>query len=195
MKIQHGKSKQAGFTLFEILAALAILGVALFILLDGHFTALNLHTIMAEEVTYRQLLESAVAKAEVAIYQGTLSDSGDFGERYPDYTWSFDATLMNEGAEGQLVQSLLYTVTATVSGTEEEGDRSVNFFVYDNGVDDGKSGDSDFFDKVDRSGSASGSSGSSGSGSSGSGSSGGGRGGFGSGGRSGGGGRTGGFFN
>jgi len=115
-----------GFTLIEIVAALAVLGAALFVLLDAHYAAMRLHEATSEEVILRQLVETTVAKAEVAVLTGTLSETGDFGERYPDYEWSFDAALVGDD---ELI--LLYSVDVSVTGPLE--DRSLNFLVYNTG--------------------------------------------------------------
>ena len=110
----------------EILVALAVLGTAIFILLDTHYTALRLHESMSEEVAMRQLVETVIAKAEVDVLAGNLSDAGDFGQRYPDYTWSFDAAL-----GGDLEFILLYTVNVSIKGPTEE--RDLQFYLYDTG--------------------------------------------------------------
>jgi len=105
------------------MAALAILGTALFVLLDAHYNAMRLHDVTAEEVTLRQLVETTVAKAEVEVLTGNLSNSGDFGQRYPDYGWTFDAALLGED---ELIP--LYTVNINITGPSEE--RSLTFYVY-----------------------------------------------------------------
>ena len=118
---------QAGFTLFEVLAALAILGVAVFVLLDAHHSALKLHQSMDEELAFRQLVETVIGRAELEVRAGHLTDSGDFGTRYPGYTWSYEAV-----PSGSDEVVLLYEITATVSGPEEQ--RQMKFFVFDTGV-------------------------------------------------------------
>jgi prepilin-type N-terminal cleavage/methylation domain-containing protein len=120
---------RGGFTLLEVLAALAILGGAAFVLLNTHFTALRLEEVMTDEVTLRQLTEIAVAQAEVGVLSGMLSNGGDFGERYPDYSWSYDA--VQAGLDEMI---LLYSVNATVQGPDEQ--RTLMFFMYDTGLGD-----------------------------------------------------------
>lgn len=110
------------------MAALAILAVAVFILLDAHYSALQLHQTMEEEVSMRQLLESAVSRADLEVRAGNLEDSGDFGKRYPGYTWTF---LAEPAGSDEVI--LLYKVSATVHTPDEE--RKLDFFVYDTGVE------------------------------------------------------------
>ena len=117
-----------GFTLIEIMAALAILGIALFILMESHYGALNLHAIMEEEVIMRHFLESTAGKAEVAILQGTLTESGDFGARFPDYSWSYEGARVEEGGGMEL-----FDVSVTVTGPGNEL-RTLEFLVYNTGV-------------------------------------------------------------
>lgn len=116
-----------GFTLVEVLAAIAILGVGLFILLQSQWSALNIHTMMNEEVTLGQLVESIAGKAEVGVLTGILNDAGDFGTRYPDYTWNYDAALRGDSED---IENQLYEVIITVQGPETE--KSIKFYVYNN---------------------------------------------------------------
>lgn len=113
----------AGFTLMEVLAAVAILGTAMFVLLDAHYTAMRLNDILTEEVNLRQLSETVIARAEVEVLAGNLSDAGDFGPRYSDYSWSFEAVLVGEDP---LIP--LYGVNASVRGPVEE--RNYKFMIY-----------------------------------------------------------------
>ncbi len=111
------------------MAALAILGLALFILLDSHYTTLRLHDAMTEEVTLRQFTERVASMAEVEVMAGSLSGDGDFGERYPDYSWSFEAT---EAGEDEMV--LLFDVSVTIDGPDDS--RTLRFYFYDTGIDE-----------------------------------------------------------
>lgn len=120
------QNSRAGFTLVEVLAAVAILGGALFILLNTHYSALTLYEQMAEEVINRQLLERVVSEAEFQILAGVVSDSGEFEGRYAGYTWSFVGTPAG-GNEDTPVP--FYQVNAALR-TPEGGEETVVFYVF-----------------------------------------------------------------
>jgi len=115
-----------GFTLIEVLAALAILGTALFVLLTTHNAALSLHQDIDDAATWRHLTEAAVSMAEVEILTGNMEDGGEFGSRYPEFRWHYEAA-----PAGSDQTILLYQVQLTLRGPAEE--RQVQFFVYDTG--------------------------------------------------------------
>lgn len=114
---------RAGFTLIEILVALGILGVAMFILLDTHYSALRMQNATMDEIELRSLVELAVAEAELGVLTNELAGEGDFGERYPKYSYSYETELQGED------NVPLYRVTVTVTH-EERGDTKMEFFVF-----------------------------------------------------------------
>ncbi|MCC6142199.1 MAG: prepilin-type N-terminal cleavage/methylation domain-containing protein [Candidatus Hydrogenedentes bacterium] len=119
-----------GFTLMEIMVTLAILGVGLFVVLNGFFSSLRLRDTAIDASIRKELIQRAVGIAETQVLAGTLSEAGDFGTRYPDYTWNYDAVL-GAGDDG-LVQ--LYEVEVTVTGPEDED--TLSFLVYNTTVEE-----------------------------------------------------------
>lgn len=120
-----------GFTLAEVLVALVILGGGMIVLVNAYHSALRLHMYTADEVDERMLLESAVGRAEMAIAAEELSGGGDFGPRYPDYRWSFEAEERQNVESPYLADTQFYSVSATLyvpGGTE----RSVTFYTFSN---------------------------------------------------------------
>lgn len=93
----RSRSDTSGFTLIEVMIAMAVLGSALFVLLQAHHGALNAHGQLRDEVLLRNLMALAVGIAEVEVAAGNLSDSQEFGDRYPDFDYSFDAQPVGEG--------------------------------------------------------------------------------------------------
>lgn len=118
--------EQGGFTLVEVLAAVAILGGALFILLNGHYSALKLYESMTEEVTNRELLERVVDNAEFEVLSGTLSDSGEFEGRYAGYTWAFEGETTGGSADTPIP---FYQVSATLKPPEGD-EQTMTFYVF-----------------------------------------------------------------
>ena len=115
----------AGFTLMEVMAALAILGMSLFILLNAHQSALRLYDTASTEVLVRELLERTMNQAELDVLAGTLSGQGDFTPRLPpEYNWSYEASLVGED---ELVQ--LYEVNVAVR-TPDGQEKLVSFLTY-----------------------------------------------------------------
>lgn len=112
-----------GFTLVEIMVALAILGGSMMILLDTHYGAMRLFGDAREETLMQQFLDRVLGEAEVEVLAGTLSGSGDFGKRYPDYKYTFEAT---PSGDDEMVP--LYAVTVTVDGPTES--RSMEMLVF-----------------------------------------------------------------
>ncbi len=116
--------ERGGFTLIEVLVALTILGVTAVILLDTHYGSMRLFSDARDEVLMQGFLQRALGQAEIDVLTGTLNGSGDFGKRYPDYSYTYTAQLMG-------VETVpLYTVTVVVSGPEEES-KTMTELVYD----------------------------------------------------------------
>ncbi|MCC6797655.1 MAG: prepilin-type N-terminal cleavage/methylation domain-containing protein [Candidatus Hydrogenedentes bacterium] len=84
----HGSE---GFTLIEIMIALAILGTSLFVLLDMHYNAVQVQTRLENEVRVRNLLSLAAGISEVEVAAGNLNGSEEFGDRYPGWSYAFEA--------------------------------------------------------------------------------------------------------
>ncbi len=119
--------EETGFTLIEIMAALVILGTAVLVLLDTHYNALQLFDETREAIVMDSLMEWALGLAEVEVQAGNPEGSGDFGERYEGYAYSYSAVLP-EDIEGVA----LYTVTVTVTAPDDE--RTLTMLVYNMGV-------------------------------------------------------------
>lgn len=112
-----------GFTLIEIVVALAILGGGLFILLESHLGALRLFDEAQEEATITMLLQSAVGDAERAVLAGEASGDGDFGLRLSEYSYRFSMVPVDQ----EELPGLLEVTLTLVTPVEE---REVQFRIY-----------------------------------------------------------------
>jgi len=121
----------SGFTLVEILVALTILTGSTLVLVNAHFSALNLHMMTVDEADSRILLESAVARAEMAVATKELTGGGDFGTRYPGYSWTYEATEMGEEGSPLLTETVFYRVKATLTGPDGNS-KSLEFITFSN---------------------------------------------------------------
>ena len=118
------RNAESGFTLIEIVMALAVLGVGLFVLLEAHFASLNLYADAEEAATMDLLVTQAVGIAEFEVLAGDQSGNDDFGHRFEGYKYTYTATLSDS-----VETPGLFDVRVTITGPEET--REVDFLVYD----------------------------------------------------------------
>ncbi len=118
--MKSNRNNQGGFTLAEVLVALAILGGGMFVLVNAHFSALSLHMFTQDEVDARMLLEIAVARAEMGVAAEELSGGSDFGPRYPGYSYTYDAQPMGDSENPFMMDIEFYNVTTTLSSPDGE---------------------------------------------------------------------------
>ncbi len=115
--------REGGFTLFEIMIALAILGGSMFLLLDAHYRAMRLHDSTQEEILAADLMVSALGQAELETLSDMKGKDGDFGKRFPGYSYAYDAQMDPENDPG------FWTVTVTLKGPD--GERQMTMAFYD----------------------------------------------------------------
>jgi len=128
MARRANKRKHArGFTLIEVMGALAILGGSLLVLLHAHFAATSLYEQTQQQVILRGLFEQAVGFAEIGLLSGELSGSGEFSKRYPDFSYSYEAAQVGE-ADDNFV--MLYQVNVTLKTPDGEN-KSITMMIYD----------------------------------------------------------------
>ncbi len=90
------KHSRAGFTLLEVVIALAILGTGMVMLLESHFGTLSLFSDAQDAATLEILSKQGTALAEVEILTGETSGDGDFGEAYPGYSYEYMTEVIDE---------------------------------------------------------------------------------------------------
>jgi len=117
-------SSESGFTLMEVVVALAILGMGLVVLLEAHYSSMRLFADAQERATTDTLFVGTVGMVEQSVLVGDNTGSGDFGLRYPDYSWSYRAKSLNANNFPGLVE-----VTLTMRTPTDDEERV--FFVHD----------------------------------------------------------------
>ena len=129
--IQPTRKSSFGFTLVEVLVALTILAGSMFVLVNSHYAALQLHVLTVDEVDARILLEVAIARAEMGIAGEETSGGGDFGTRYPGYRWSYEAQEIGGNDSPVLSDTVFYRVKATLHNPDGD-DQSLEFLTFRN---------------------------------------------------------------
>jgi prepilin-type N-terminal cleavage/methylation domain-containing protein len=122
-------NRHDGFTLIEVVVALAILGTGLVMLMETQFATLTMFDDAQTQVTERMLLEWAIGDAERDAMTGSDSGDGDFGSRYPEYSYSYSATQVRPDEMPGLLE-----ITVTVQGFEDAIE--MTFFAYDGNQSD-----------------------------------------------------------
>lgn len=76
-----------GFTLLEVMVAVAILAIALVAILKANVQSLDTLIETKERTTVSMLAASKMAEVEAVGAADWSEFQGDFGEDYPDFTW------------------------------------------------------------------------------------------------------------
>jgi len=79
---------RSGFTLLEIIVALAVLAVALTALLTLRNRDVALQAHARHLVTATSLARAKLEELSRVAGTGQMDDAGDFGEHYPGYVWT-----------------------------------------------------------------------------------------------------------
>ena len=79
-----------GFTLLEVMVSLAIIAIALTVLLTSQSQSLSLAAEARFNTTAPLLAQSKIAEINATKKDDLYSQSGDFGESFPDYFWEME---------------------------------------------------------------------------------------------------------
>jgi len=79
-----------GFSLIEVMFALALIGISLATLLAAQSQGLGLANEAKFNTTAAFLAQGKMAELELLDIKDLTSDSGDFGELYPEYYWEVE---------------------------------------------------------------------------------------------------------
>ena len=85
-------SKKKGFTLLEVMIAMAILAITLVVVFQSQSQSISMASGARFETTAALLAQSKMAEIEAANLKDVASGSGDFGDDFPDYSWQVDVT-------------------------------------------------------------------------------------------------------
>jgi type II secretion system protein I len=88
LRTQNAERRKAeGFTLLEVLIALAILSITLVALSRAQSQSLSVAGDSRSITTLCLLANAKMAEMEAKAFLGATTESGDFGTDFPDYAW------------------------------------------------------------------------------------------------------------
>jgi general secretion pathway protein I len=103
------KARRRGFTLLEVMIAMAILAITLVVLYQSQSQSISMASDSRFLTTASLLAQSRMAEIDAVVDPRTIaSANGDFGEEYPNYTWRLEVTPVEE-------LPLLKRITLTVT--------------------------------------------------------------------------------
>jgi general secretion pathway protein I len=110
-----------GFTLLEVLIAMAIMAIVLVSVYRMHSQTLSMETANRFYTQAPLLAQSKMAQLEVMSSELVSGDSGDFGENFPGYSWSVTTEEVSSEALGEAAEDLKrIDVTVTLNENEYE---------------------------------------------------------------------------
>ncbi len=80
-------TKCPGFTLLEVMVAMAFIAITLMAILDAQSGSLSRICDSKFQTTAALLAQRKIAEIETENPEDLFSDSGDFGEHFPGYRW------------------------------------------------------------------------------------------------------------
>ena len=113
------RKEDGGFTLLEVMVAIALIAIALTAVLGSQSQSVSLAGEARFNTTAALLAQSKMAEIELQDPEDLTADSGDFGEDFPGYTWqSSVSNVIFDRADN--VSDHLKQVDLTISWGEEE---------------------------------------------------------------------------
>ena len=79
--------KHSGFTLLEVMVAMAIMAITLMAVLDSQSASISRVSEAKFSTTAPFLAQKKMAEIEIMKAEDLRSDSGDFGNDHPGYSW------------------------------------------------------------------------------------------------------------
>ncbi len=80
-------SKKKGFTLIEVMIAIAIIAVALVVILHSYGLGVSMANVSQDFSLATLLAQGKMAEIELEGFPEVGGEEGDFGEEYPRFTW------------------------------------------------------------------------------------------------------------
>jgi general secretion pathway protein I len=121
MQSLKNKDKEKGFTLLEVMVAVAIISIALVTLIGSQSRSISIASDIRFETDSSLLGKQKLTELTLSDPDWLMNDEGDFGDGYPSYSWRTEFIELSEddtsiaGSDGLLKQ---VEITVTAHGRE-----------------------------------------------------------------------------
>ena len=96
----------SGFTLLEVMVAMAIMAIVLVSVYRMQSQTLTMNTAARFYTQAPMLAQSKLAQLEAASAGTIVGDSGDFGDKFPGYSWSISTDEVSSETLGEFAADL-----------------------------------------------------------------------------------------
>lgn len=114
-----GVLKTNGFTLLEIMVAISILVLVLVTVFKMHIQTLAMHNTARFQTSAPLLAQKKITEIETKNIDELVSDSGDFGDRFPGYTWKVSIDDIQSEILGTVADNLKLIGVTVLFNTDE----------------------------------------------------------------------------
>lgn len=119
-----------GFTLLEVMVALAVMSIVLVSVYRMHSQSLTMNTAARFYTQAPILAQGKMAELEALSSNAFPVDSGDFGEQFPGYSWKASAADVSSEILGDVAEGLKQ-IDITVSLNENQMVYSLRTYTFD----------------------------------------------------------------
>ena len=96
----------SGFTLLEVMVALAVMAIVLVSVYRMHSQSLTMNTAARFYTLAPMLAQGKMAEREALSSSAFAEDSGDFGEQFPGYSWTASTAEISSEILGEAAEDL-----------------------------------------------------------------------------------------
>ena len=119
----------SGFTLLEVMIALAVMAIVLVSVYRMHSQSLTMNTEARFYTLAPLLAQNKMAELEMLSADGFPEDSGDFGEQHPGYSWRTSLVDVSSEVLGE-VASDLKQIDLTISFNDGQFSHSLRTYRF-----------------------------------------------------------------
>jgi len=118
-----------GFTLLEVMIALAVMSIVLVSVYRMHSQSLTMNAAARFYTLAPMLAQKKMAELETNSSGGLPDDSGDFGEQYPGYSWRASSADVSSEVLGEVADDLK-RIDLTVSFNDNQLSYNLRTYLF-----------------------------------------------------------------